>query len=396
MTMLDVALAYLARGVSIMPIERGTKQPPKSLRWKRYQDELPTSRTAKRWFQEDRHNVAIIMGPSSGGLANRDFDRAESYHRWAADFPTLAETLPTVETQRGYHVYFRVELTGRNVLKLADGELRLSGCYNLAPISIHPEGKRYTWRVPLADKLPTIEDFEAAGLIPEGYTTGHNKASKKCGDFQNSIACADIEATPPQPNLCLEYSLDSLPSLLHAPIELAIERTIPTREGKRHKQVFEFARELKAFPELTALDVRSLKPLVRSWHSAAKPYIQTKAFEETWLDFAEGWAKVKTPKGQEPIRAMFALAKTQIPEVAQRYETPEVRQLVALCRVLQIAAGDQPFFLASRPAGELLEVSHVQASRWLRLLCLDNVLRVAETGSVQSGKASRYRYLGDI
>jgi bifunctional DNA primase/polymerase-like protein len=151
------ALGYLQRGWSIIPIKAGEKKP--ALRtWKKYQDELPTEATVKRWFPKgtDR-GIGIICGPVSGNLVIRDFDEPGSYEKWKADYPELSRTLPTVATGRGYHVYFRADI---DKIKLqGDGELR-GGGYCLAPPSTHPNGKSYRWLIPLPDGvLPTIDPF---------------------------------------------------------------------------------------------------------------------------------------------------------------------------------------------------------------------------------------------
>jgi hypothetical protein len=68
---------------------------------------------------------------------------------------------------------------------------------------------------------------------------------------------------------------------------------------------------------------------------------------------------------------------------------------VAVCRELQRTSGEQPFFLACRTAGQLLEVPHVTAWRWLLLLTHDKILVEVKKGSCSSRRASRFRYLGD-
>ena len=53
------------------------------------------------------------------------------------------------------------------------------------------------------------------------------------------------------------------------------------------------------------------------------------------------------PKGEEPMAQMLAKAKdAPLPIEAQRYEQASLRLLVKLCRELQRAAGDGPFFLS--------------------------------------------------
>ena len=162
--------------------------------------------------------------------------------------------------------------------------------------------------------------------------------------------------------------------------------------------MFELARELKALPGLAEASIAELKPYVRQWHKRALPYIvNAKAFEESWFDFAEAWDKIKYPKGEEPIAMMFAKAvEAELPEVAQQYEQRKLRLLVALCRELQRACGTGPFFLSTRTAGQLLGVNHVTASRWLRGLRLDGILKLESEGSREEHRAHRYRYVAPL
>ena len=95
---------------------------------------------------------------------------------------------------------------------------------------------------------------------------------------------------------------------------------------------------------MKGVSVRDLKPWVAKWHKQALPYLR-KPFEETWVDFAEGWYKVKCPKGQGPLDLAFAKAlQAELPAVAQQYEQHELRLLVSLCRELQRVNPDDPIF----------------------------------------------------
>ena len=86
---------------------------------------------------------------------------------------------------------------------------------------------------------------------------------------------------------------------------------------------------------------------------------------------------------------------TDLPTVALQYEQPELRMLVALCRELQRAAGDGPFWLACRTVERLLGVGRVTAWRWLGLLVDDKILYLVEKGDRRTGRASRYVYIAD-
>jgi hypothetical protein len=162
---LEAALEGLRRGWSIIPIGPGTKKPPRSLFWKRYQSQRADEAQLRQWFRKGKYgSLGVILGDVSGGLVCRDFDTMESYEQWTTHYPDLAKTLPTVATARGRHVYCRS--LHRGIVKLEDGELRGAG-YCLLPPSRHPDGPTCRWIVPLPDgPLTLIEDVHAAGFIP--------------------------------------------------------------------------------------------------------------------------------------------------------------------------------------------------------------------------------------
>jgi hypothetical protein len=81
------------------------------------------------------------------------------------------------------------------------------------------------------------------------------------------------------------------------------------------------------------------------------------------------------------------------PQVAERYDAPQTRRLVAICRELQRTSGENPFFLSCRIAGNLLGLDQTTAWRRLGMLVADGVLLVAQSGTAHW--ATRYRYAGD-
>jgi hypothetical protein len=159
--------------------------------------------------------------------------------------------------------------------------------------------------------------------------------------------------------------------------------------------VFELARAVKSIPSLSDADADDLLPIVREWHHRALPFISTEPVEETIIDFLKAWPRVKFPRGTEPMAEILTRAVANEPETAQRYESPQIRLLVSLCRELQRAAGDGPFYLSCHTAGRLLGADPKSANRWLFLLERDGVLRIIAKGSQSSRKATRYRYLPD-
>ncbi|NLE37138.1 MAG: bifunctional DNA primase/polymerase [Pirellulaceae bacterium] len=382
---LEAALEYYRRGWAIIPIAKGTKKPPKGWPWKPYQTRKPTEDELRDWFYlRDDLCLAVILGPVSGGLVCRDFDDMAAYEAWAARFPSLAATLPTVETARGRHVYFLAECD--RITHLDDGELRGAG-YCLLPPSLHPDGHVYEWLIPLPQgHLPFVSDVQTAGFLRLDAVTERTETTERTDDCRG------------EPRQLLGRSVE-------ADIEAAILCSLPLQIGTRNRQVFELARALKAIPSLADAPVDSLECHVRRWHTLGieKRVIGTEPFEETWIDFTLGWPKVRFPKGSEPMARLLELAKSApLPTAAMGYEQESLRLLVALCRELQGVSGDNPFFLSCRTAAELLELTtskglpdHIKAWRWLFLLVQDRVLTEVEKGDIKGRRATRFRYLGD-
>ena len=128
--------------------------------------------------------------------------------------------------------------------------------------------------------------------------------------------------------------------------------------------------------------------------------LRTKEFEETWIDFLKSWPRIKYAKGDGPMAQMYAKAISVEPPDAAVEKYPrhkKLQLLAALCRELQFATGDGPFFLSVRTAGRLLKVTPMTVSRWLFLLQSDGILKLdSKGGTAQSvRKASRFRYIAN-
>jgi hypothetical protein len=189
---------------------------------------------------------------------------------------------------------------------------------------------------------------------------------------------------------CLSGSLaEALPEI--------IRRTLPSGPGQRHRQIFEFARWLRRFPELADKHAADLVPYVRQWYTEALPFIRTKDFETTYADFAHGWAQVRYPAGAGTLTAALSRAKAlPLPSIAEQFRIPQLKLLVALCRELQRQGGDRPFFLACRDAAELIGLGMAQfrlAWRWLRMLCDLGILRQVSSGALKTRRSNEYLYL---
>lgn len=402
-TYLDDARRYAALGWCILPM-RWTRDDRKcpAVPWKQFQTRRPTDAEMVAMFSKRGvKGLGVLAGPVSGDLCVRDFDDASAYVAWAERYRDLAMTLPTVRTHRGYHVYFTA-LVGR-VVPLGDGELR-GADFCVLPPSEHPKGGVYGWIIePTAAPLPVIDPV-MAGLAPEGFERhGHKTAQRQHKPTQaNSKSVVgggggvqeQAETTNAAPSTASSAPPDFDDDMLDR-IVRAIKGSTPTQPGERNKLVWKLARTLKGIDDIAGVPAGELRFAVELWHKEALPFISTKEFELTWSDFLRAWPKVKYPRGRvmETIRKQALSAP--LPVEGERYGSDELRLLVKVCRELQRLAGDAPFFLAVRMAGELIGCGHTRASELLRVLVGDGILAMVKVGEAKGRRATEFRYIGD-
>lgn len=417
--LLSAANEYLDRGWSVLPIASDKK--PAIKRWKPLQRERPNQSDFDHWFKPTASGASvvglgIILGDVSGGLAVRDFDDPDAYESWKAQFPKFAETLPTVRTDRGFHVYARIP--GYKTRKLGDGELRAEKAYVVAPPSMHASGAEYSWIVPLpAGEVPIVDE----GLFLEGIDSGRHKShnsiwreGREGREGPELPATPETRGSPASPvDLELLAPLDSpvvrgghvAPASLVVPealvykedtslyIHNAITASLPKGVGGRNDAIFEFARRLKAINELAQCNGLQLRTAMEWWFKAARGIIGTKDWDESWSDFLHAWDNVKTPFGESMQAALETARKSPVPSCAVHFEAEPTRLLVRLCRELQRRNNGNPFFLDCRNAGEAIGTNKDSAMKRLRLLVKTGVLIRIKKG--HTGRASEYLYTGD-
>lgn len=320
--------------------------------WKPFQRRLPCEKELVDGFSDPRvTGLAIVCGTVSGALVVRDFDKADAYHHWRAGHRTLARSLPTCVTSRGFQVYFRSPNV-RRIRHFEDGELRGAG-YVVGPPSKHPSGHFYEWLVSPSTTIPFLDDRDLRSLA------GASDLSGACNMVQ-PIACV----TPP------------------TTVEDAIAATLPTAFGQRNRRVFDFARCIRTLVGPDAVET-DLRELVQNWHRRALPTIRTKEFRETWTDFRVAWQRIRfAPLRIEGIRQQIAAD-----------EGEPIEKLRLLCQSLQQLWGEQPFFLAARLAGELIGTSAMTANRLMRRLQGTELILV-RTGMLAGRQGSLWLYVG--
>ncbi len=147
---LTAALAYLAHGWSVIPVEARGKRPV--IPWLEFQQRCANENEVRQWFDARKNaNVAIVTGVISG-LVVLDIDVAHHGDKSLSELEREHGALPlTVEAKTGSggrHFYF-LHPGGlvRNRAGLMQGiDLRGDGGCVVAPPSTHRAGKRYIWR----------------------------------------------------------------------------------------------------------------------------------------------------------------------------------------------------------------------------------------------------------
>ena len=160
--MLDAALDYAGRGLSIIPVGQD-KRP--LIKWAEFQSRIASREEITRWWTRHPHaNVGIVTGTISGILVI-DCDTPEGFEAVRKMLPD-ALILPIARTPRGgWHLWF-VYPAGSGITVgtgfIPGVDFRGEGGYIIAPPSVNGNGKAYTWEegksigdVPLAP-LPDI------------------------------------------------------------------------------------------------------------------------------------------------------------------------------------------------------------------------------------------------
>lgn len=171
--------------------------------------------------------------------------------------------------------------------------------------------------------------------------------------------------------------------------QISIERFIPTAMGQRNRRLFALARHVKGRkPDATRSELREI---VMQWHALALPAIGTTDFAESWGDFMRGWEKVRFAEGAMMTELLQDLDADPLPDGLPDDYEPRALRLVRICGRLQRRAGNTPFFLSARTAGDLLGIHYTRAAGMLHALLADRVIDGVSCGTLTDRRASEYR-----
>jgi hypothetical protein len=136
-SVLDWVRFYRSRGLVVLPVDFGTKECHID-DW----NELAPEELEK--MITENHNIGIRLD----GLSVLDLERKELIRLFAkGSAEEAAKKTWVAETGKGYHIYFRGTLPGKDPRRIDElVEFKTgNGQYVVAPPSLHPSGTRYKW-----------------------------------------------------------------------------------------------------------------------------------------------------------------------------------------------------------------------------------------------------------
>lgn len=186
--LLDAALAWLERGVHLVPLQPRSKYIVKG--FGPHQRQVTTPGEAFRWFGEHMANLGLVCG-GAAGLVVLDIDLLTEYEMWCYRNHELSKTY-TERTPQGRHVFLIVgDVPSGKVGKV---EIKGAGSIITAAPSVHPSGITYS---PLDKSAPILHagaDFpllsELSKKKPAAPVARVQAAATGCDDLIGRVKAA--------------------------------------------------------------------------------------------------------------------------------------------------------------------------------------------------------------
>ncbi|MCM3746561.1 DUF927 domain-containing protein [Paenibacillus pasadenensis] len=179
MTQLEIALKYLQRGWSVIPLHPRDKKP--AISWQSFSTKHPSRDLVTAWFKGNERNIGIPTGAVSGIIV-LDIDKAKkegdadgfaSLALIEADRGALPDTLTATTGSGGRHYVFKHPggtLTNFSRKKIGI-DFRGDGGFIVVAPSLHPSGGVYEWNNDLepADCPEWLAELASGGPEPDWY-----------------------------------------------------------------------------------------------------------------------------------------------------------------------------------------------------------------------------------
>jgi len=184
---LEAALDYAKRGLRVIPLPRGEKNPRRD----GWQNEALDEDAIRVNFEGVPRNVGVVLGEASGDLVDIDLDVPEAT---AVAGRFLSPTLVSGrKSNPRSHFWYVSPGVGSTTFRDTDGEtlveIRANGRQTVVPPSVHPEGERIVWYDD-ADREPVPVEAEELELQCRLLATGVLVARHLRGGGRHHFALA--------------------------------------------------------------------------------------------------------------------------------------------------------------------------------------------------------------
>jgi len=333
-----------------------------------------------------RGNIGVALGEKSGGLCAVDFDHEDLAKDFLAVNPHLKHTLQTHGARgRVFWIRFKGPYPQRtSYLETHSGEhvgeFRSNGSQSIV-WGIHPDTQKpYIFTMP---RPALVVEFSSIAWPTKIATIP--LCTEETEETEEPEETEDTEDTEVMRGWVFGVQT----------VEDALRVSVPSRVHENNALLFTLARAVKALEEQgDKFSPSKLKDVFDRWHARAMKFLRPELTKEDYLmEFLKAYQKAKYPLGSIIIPKAWERAQAEpLPQEALQFEDKKRQLLVALCRQMQILAGDAPFYLSARTVQRLFEQkTHSTAATWLHALCALNIIKPVIPPTAK--RATRYRYL---
>lgn len=200
---LELAQTYLARGLSVLPVEYKGKRPSyKGKLLSRWQQLRLSAAELPEYFNGRPQNIGVLLGDASGGLVDVDLDCQEAVLLASIFLPRTDATFGRDSKRRSHWLYhaplstkkYRDPVAAETADK-SEGdkgmlvELRSTGSQTVFPGSIHTSGEIISWDADGEPSHVEAQDLErAAGLLAAASLLARHWSNGSRNDIANALA----------------------------------------------------------------------------------------------------------------------------------------------------------------------------------------------------------------
>lgn len=193
---LGAALIYAELGLAVVPIRKGTKQPPMKA-WQKEATQDP-EKIRQWWSRWPDSGVGVVTGEKSRGLAVIDLDEhpedgrrgVELLQTWEKENGRLPETWTATTGSGGRHLFYKLQGSMKRQQHLYDNQVdfQTDGALVILPPTIHAKtGRPYKWDIAPDQRPLAVYDDQAAAFIDEGYLEARGSVSGPRFEAQKEV-----------------------------------------------------------------------------------------------------------------------------------------------------------------------------------------------------------------